>query len=142
MSGCIQNLKVGEAPRPNTYPGPPKLIREPKTHYESFILKAKAPVVPRASATTAAMDADSTAQAWMKHPANKMQVTRLLYDADGDGVTSRTEFKSMLAAAGSSLDSNLVFDRMDRDGDGFLSEAEINAIGQDASGIARNRGTV
>ena len=82
-------------------------------------------------------DALSTAEAWKKHPANKMQLSsfRAEHDTDGDGLISSDEFKTLLKAAGSSVDSAVLFNAMDKDGDGTLDEAELKALGQDASGM-------
>ena len=78
----------------------------------------------------------------MRNPANKMQLPSIQNecDADGDGLTDKAEFEEMLRAAGSNADSKLLFAQMDKDGDGVLTEAEIKALGQDCSGMAKNRG--
>ena len=101
-----------------------------------------------APANTAA-DANDTAKAWLAHPANKMQVLTKFrtFDDDGDGVTSKTEFKKLLKAAGLASmlvgkggDEDYMFNLMDKDGDGVLSEDEIKALGQDSDGRAARRG--
>ena len=137
-SGCCLNIKIGEAPRPSTYqlPAPKKT---PVTHEEAWQMKSQ---FAKAWFPDSSDDANDTAKAWLSHPANKMQLPGLqkAHDADGDGVTNRSEFESLLKAAGSAANADRLFNAMDADGDGFLSEAEIKALGQDASGRARNRG--
>ena len=139
-SGCIVDLKIGEVPRPSSHEKPPRPIVRPADHESLWVLKSQAPA-PNWS-NTVAQDAVSTAQEWAKHPANKMQLpsVQAAIDADGDGVTSRSEFKNLLQAVGSSANANALFDAIDVDGDGVLSEEEIKALGQDRDGKAKRRG--
>lgn len=141
MSGCNLNIKIGECPRPSTYKLPTK-VPDPTNYEEAWVIKSKAPNPVWANAETAYDEATQIAAAWLKHPANKMQLTSLQkeHDLDNDGRHDRSEFKTLLKAAGSSADANLVFDQMDKDGDGFLSEDEIKALGQDSDGRAQRRG--
>ena len=87
-------------------------------------------------------EATECAKAWLGHPANKMQLASLqaAYDSDGDGVTSRSEFKKLLAAAGSKADADVLFNQLDADGSGYLTDAEIKDLGQDRTGKATRRG--
>ena len=138
VSGCNLNIKVGEVARPSTYKAP-KPVPAPTTHGEAWVLKqleSKAPQPPWERENSFVEDATATAQAWLSHPANKMQLPSLqkLADTDGDGVTSRAEFKNLLRAAGSNADDAVLFSAMDADGDGVLSEAEIKALGHGKSG--------
>ena len=55
-------------------------------------------------------------------------------DIDGDGKTSKEEFRMLLKAAGSGSNADILFDQMDADGDGILTEAEIKALGQGKAG--------
>jgi hypothetical protein len=140
-SGCTLNIKIGEVARPNTFK-PSKPVPNPTNHFDAWTLKSKAPEPVLVTQSTIANDAASTAQAWLSHPANHMQLESLrkAHDYDNDGVTSRAEFQNLLRAAGSKADANLIFDQIDKDGDGFLTEAEIKALGQDRDGRAFNRG--
>ena len=138
MSGCLlDSLKIGERQRPNTFKIKSAVL-PPVNHEDSWKQKSQFPDISFVSADTIVADADETAKAWLSHPANKMQLKSLQkeFDEDGDGVTSKAEFKKLLAAVGSGTDSNILFDTMDADGDGFLTEAEIKALGQDK----QNRG--
>ena len=76
-------------------------------------------------------DAGTCAHEWLKHPANKLQLTALQaqFDVDGDGIEQH-EFENLLRAAGSKADAGLLFTQIDADGDGVLSEDEIKALGQ------------
>ena len=140
-SGCIIDLKIGEVPRPSTFQKQPRPMVRPADHEQLWVLKSQAPA-PNWSNSRVAQDAVTIAQEWVKHPANKMQLpsVRAAIDADGDGVTSRSEFKNLLQAVGSSANVNALFDAMDADGDGVLSEEEIKALGQDRDGKAKRRG--
>jgi hypothetical protein len=135
------NIKIGEASRPSTFK-----VKQPlpqaTTMEESWVIKSQVPQHVWQTPLTTANNATDTAKAWLKHPANKMQLKSLRdeHDTDGDGVTNREEFKSLLRAAGSTADANLLFDKMDRDGDGILTEDEIKALGQDRMGLAGRRG--
>ena len=140
-SGCALNIKIGECARPNTYK-PAKPVPVPKTHSQAWQIKSQVPEPTWATDNAIADEATSVAQAWLSHPANKMQLPSLqkMHDLDGDGLTNRAEFEALLKAAGSGSNANLLFDQMDADGDGVLTEAEIKALGQDRDGRARNRG--
>ena len=141
--------KIGETHRGNSY-APPVKVPEPKTNEEAWVVKSKAPKTVWASYTTTAASAADTAKEWLNHPANKMQVLTHFgtCDTDGDGFTSRSEFTSLLKAAGlgaladgkGANDAQLLFDKMDKDGDGKLDEEEIKALGQDSDGRAARRG--
>ena len=63
-------------------------------------------------------------------------------DADGGGTIDRSEFDGLMQSAGAenSEDAFALFNMMDKDGDGFLSEDEIKALGQDSDGRAQRRG--
>ena len=113
MSGCCLNIKIGEAPRPSTYKGPAKPIPVAKTHAQAWQIKSQVPIPVWATDDAVAEDATGTAQAWLSHPANKMQLPSLqkMVDTDGDGVTNRTEFAALLKAAGSGSNANLLFVR-------------------------------
>ena len=140
-SGCNLNIKIGEVARPSTYKLS-KPIPTPKTHAQSWQIKSQVPEPTWATDNAIAEEATSVAQAWLSHPANKMQLPSLqkMHDVDGDGLTNRDEFKELLKAVGQGGDSDLLFSQMDADGDGVLTEAEIKALGQDRDGRARNRG--
>ena len=86
-------------------------------------------------------DGSGTAKAWLKHPANQIQLISLqdAYDFDGDGVTSKDEFRKLFKATGSNADADLIFDQLDTDRSGFLSQAEIKALGQDRTGKGARR---
>ena len=137
--------KIGVAPRPSTYKKPVS-IPTATSHEEAWLVKGKIPnggsdhlawVTPE----TIVDDATSVAQAWMKRPVNKMQLTSLQkeHDTDGDGLIDQQEFQSLLKAAGSGTDAAILFDAMDTDGDGVLTEAEIKALGQDRDNRSRIR---
>jgi hypothetical protein len=81
-------------------------------------------------------DGSDTAKAWLKHPANQIQLVSLqgAYDFDGDGVTSKDEFRKLFKATGSNANADLIFDQLDTDRSGFLTQAEIKALGQDRTG--------
>ena len=159
--GCQTFMKIGELHRPSTLTshtgmsnairthmvvcedvppdhGPPK----PKTTEENWFQKSLAPT-PHVWTTGPAVvgsptkdEADYVAKAWLSHPANKLQLTSLQaqFDTDGDGKTSKEEFRMLLKAAGSGSNADILFDQMDADGDGILTEAEIKALGQGRSG--------
>ena len=76
-------------------------------------------------------DGSDTAKAWLKHPANQIQLVSLqgAYDFDGDGVTSKDEFRKLFKATGSNANADLIFDQLDTDRSGFLTQAEIKALG-------------
>ena len=69
----------------------------------------------------------------------QLQHFKKMYDADGDGLTDRTEFAKLLAATGSTADANVLFDQLDTDKSGALTDAEIKALGQDQTGAAARR---
>ena len=85
-----------------------------KTHAQAWQIKSQVPIPVWATDDAVAEDsATGTAQAWLSHPANKMQLPSLqkMVDTDGDGVTNRTEFAALLKAAGSGSNANLLFVR-------------------------------
>jgi hypothetical protein len=86
-------------------------------------------------------DGSDTAKAWLKHPANQIQLVSLqgAYDFDGDGVTSKDEFRKLFKATGSNANADLIFDQLDTDRSGFLTQAEIKALGQDRTGKGARR---
>ena len=138
MSGCagVGSLKIGERLRPNTFTVKPP-HPTPCSHEEYWKSKSQFPEIEWKTAETIVADANSTAQAWLKHPANAMQLPSLqkAHDEDGDGLIDANEFKSLLTAAGAGtgVNASILFDQMDSDGDGVLTEEEIKALGQDAS---------
>lgn len=142
MSGCagIGALKIGERQRPNTFTVKPP-IPAPCSHEEHWQQKSQFPVIEWKTTEKIVADANNTAQAWLNHPANKMQLPSLqkAHDEDGDGLIDASEFKSLLTAAGAGqgVNASILFDQMDSDGDGVLTEDEIKALGQDARGTAR-----
>ena len=127
--------------RPDTYKKPEYLpdAKSQEEHWKQKTTPWMLKTSPWSNNDTLVADATSTAAAWLKHPANKMQLPSIQkeYDADGDGVTNKSEFQVLLKAVGSNADASILFDAMDADGDGFLSEAEIKALGQDRDGRAR-----
>ena len=136
-SGCTLNIKIGEAARPSTYKVPVR-PPDPKSHGESW--RGKYPhEKPFTSKQLAVADASGTAAASISHPANKMQLPKLqsTHDANDDGVYSKSEFANLLAASGQKGNSDILFEALDTDGSGTLSKAEIEALGQDATGRAR-----
>ena len=136
-SGCSLNIKIGEIARPSTYKAPQR-IPDPTNHDESWRIKWPH---NKTSVSTSSIiaDATSTAQAWISHPANKIQLPKLqsAYDADMDGVINRSEFRNLLQAAGDGSNADQLFDAMDIDGDGVLVKSEIKALGQDPTNRAR-----
>lgn len=138
--GCMREIKIGEVARPSTYKLP-KAVPKPTSNEEAWAIKSQLPKHTWLSPQTTSDLATSTAQAWLSHPANKMQLPSLqkAADTDGDGVISVNEFKTLLKSAGSGTDADLLFASMDADGDGVLTEAEIKALGQDSTGKAANR---
>jgi len=140
MSGCLlDNLKIGERNRPNTFTVKPP-VPTPTNHEQAWHQKSQFPDISWITKEAIVEDANTTAQAWLGHPANKMQLPSLqkAHDEDGDGVTNRDEFKNLLkAAGGGGADANILFEQMDADGDGFLTEEETKALGQDAQRKAR-----
>ena len=136
----LATIKIGEAARPSTYKKPVRLP-DPTTHDEAWVQKSSPWMMksnPWVTEDTVDGLANDTASAWLKHPANKLQLPSLqkAHDLDGDGVTNEEEFKSMLKAAGANVDSTVLFAAMDVDGDGVLTDAEIKALGQDRDGRA------
>ena len=133
--GLLQNIKIGEAARPSTYKKPVQ-VPEPKTNEQQWQVKSKLPPHVWSTRQTAADEANAVAQAWMSHPANKMQLPSLqkAADTDGDGLIDTAEFKKLLASAGSGADASHLFAQMDTDGDGVLTEAEIKMLGHGKSG--------
>ena len=102
------------------------------THHQSWLIKN--PVSPepvKVSPASIHAAASTVAREWLKHPANKLQLTALQaqFDVDGDGIEQH-EFKDLLRAAGSKADADLLFEQIDADGDGKLSKDEIKALGR------------
>ena len=137
--------KIGSVPRPSTYkkpaPAPPVTNHEGHWNVKAIITN---PLDNLAWVTddTIVDNASSTAAAWMKHPANKMQLPSLQkhHDTDGDGLIDKDEFKTLLADAGAAgADASALFNAMDVDGDGVLTEAEIKALGQDRDNRSKIR---
>ena len=124
--------KVGEAPRPSTYKGPPQPEPNPTTNEQAWLIKSKVASPGWVNSDTILEDSTSTAQAWLKHPANKMQLKSFqkAHDTDGDGLIDASEFKQLLKAAGSSANADVMLAAMDADGDGVLDAEEIKALGQ------------
>ena len=153
-SGCIVDLKIGqETPRgektadrsllrPSTYVLPKPPPTWPSDYHDAWVVKSKAPEPVWSNRHTAAFEATNVAQAWMAHPANKMQLKsfQAAHDTDGDGLIDADEFKKLLAAAGSRSNAEALFNAMDKDGDGVLTADEIKALGQDSDGRAGRRG--
>ena len=134
----LRFIKVGEDARLNTYVKP-KPVPEPKNHDQSW--QQKSGIMPWWGDSTE--EANNVSAAWLKHPANRLQLPGLqkAHDTDGDGLIDTEEFKSLLKAAGSSADASILFEAMDADGDdGVLTEAEIKALGQDRDGRSKIRG--
>jgi hypothetical protein len=132
--------KIGEAIRPSTFKIPER-VPDATQHEELF--RQKMPGTPMLLSEEMIMDeASATAKAWLKHPANKMQLSSFKkeHDTDGDGLISQNEFSSLLKAAGSNssgTDAAALFNFMDKDGDGTLDEAELKALGQDQHGLGK-----
>ena len=89
MSGCagIGALKIGERQRPNTFTVKPP-IPAPCSHEEHWHQKSQFRFIEWKTTEKIVADANNTAQAWLNHPANKMQLPSLqkAHDEDGDGL--------------------------------------------------------
>ena len=142
MAGVLVNLKVGEVVRPNTYVKK-RYVPPPTNHQDAWFDKHPVAGYHWSSTELAVEEAGGIAKAWLKHPANKLQLPSLQkeHDTDGDGVTNREEFAHLLKAAGASANADILFTAMDTDGDGVLTAEEIKALGQDRDGRAANRGS-
>jgi hypothetical protein len=78
-------------------------------------------------------DANLAAQMWLRHPAYRMTLTALQKgaDANDDGLIDTEEFKTLLKDAGyKGGAAEALFARIDKDGDGVLTEAEIKMLSQ------------
>ena len=74
-----------------------------------------------------------TARAWKSCPQNSMQLKDKLQeaDADGDGLIDKNEFANLLANSGAkNADAALLFSMADKDGDGELTQAELQALAE------------
>ena len=72
------------------------------------------------------------------HPLARLDHLRV--ELARDGVTSRAEFRKLFRAAGSTnAEADRIFDQLDKDRSGFLTAAEMKAIGQDPTGKGAQR---
>jgi len=82
---------------------------------------------------TSASDGKGVAQVWMRHPAYKMTLasSQRGADANDDGVIDHDEFRSLLSSSGyTGSKAAELFAKIDADGDGKLTEAEIKQLSQ------------
>ena len=99
---------------------------------ESFLVSGQ-PASFKVTKETADSDAQLAAQMWLKHPAYKMTLASSRKDADvnNDGLIDQQEFRDLLQSTGyHGGNSDALFAKIDADGDGKLTEAEIKFLSQ------------
>ena len=118
MSGCIVDLKIGQSIwsprgeanlektadrsllRPDTYVLPKPPPTWPADYHDAWVVKSKAPEPVWSNKHTVASEGADVAQAWLAHPANKMQLKsfQAAHDVDGDGLIDAIEVRGSLSS--------------------------------------------
>eukprot|EP00325_Prymnesiales_sp_UTEX-LB-985_P028017 CAMPEP_0174728578 /NCGR_PEP_ID=MMETSP1094-20130205/51969_1 /TAXON_ID=156173 /ORGANISM="Chrysochromulina brevifilum, Strain UTEX LB 985" /LENGTH=115 /DNA_ID=CAMNT_0015930529 /DNA_START=25 /DNA_END=372 /DNA_ORIENTATION=+ len=96
----------------------------------------------KVTASTISTDAKIAAGMWLNHPAYTMTLSasRQAADTNQDGMIDRQEFRSLMQNSGyKGSSADVIFQSIDKDGDGKLTESEIRYLSQGQRMLAQGR---